>query len=358
MRSLASNFNRWQAFFLAFIVTLAAPGILRAEDEAKTPEAKAYSDLLKRAKLAADNNKIAEAIGLWGQAWKLSQHWHLPCNIGEGHFLLQTPDKAATYLSRCLKLAPFPKTEKAAAHRRRIRAMLENALDHVSVIVITATQGARVSVDGEHKGTAPLSEEVFLMPGNHRFIAELNGRIVSRTLNTNRKEKYSVDLAFPHEQAEPVQPNPIETKPIQPKAIENKPVEMARSVPMALNADPSAWGKRWMPSIILLGAGGVLASAGGLLLLKADNYQERARDIAAIRNAMVGQPSEAECMALTSRFNEARNRQSKTHNTGVFSFGAAGVLGIAGLVYPWLPIHGKNTSVAISPSGAFLFGNF
>ncbi len=353
MKSLASIINRWQAFFFAFVFFVVAPFAARAQEALKPEDAKAYSDLLKAAQDAADNNRFAEAIELWRKAWNIKQHWHLPCNIGEGFFLLQKPDKTATYLTRCVKLAPFPKSEEAIEHRKRVRAMLQIALDHVGVVVVLASPGARVSVDGEEQGRAPLSEEVFLMPGEHAFIAGLNGRSVSRALHVNKREQYSLDLVFAESKPEPVAP-----KPVPPKPIEMKPAPIAPRVPLALNSAPSSWSFRWMPSILLLGSSATFATAGALLRMKANALEQHAQDIADVRNAVVGPLNDMECATITSSFNEARNEQRQTFNASVFAFGAAGVLGIAGLVYPWLPIHGKSTSIAVSNSSVLIRGSF
>ncbi len=351
MRNLASIINRWQAIFLLFTLALIAPSIARAEDETNSPEAKAYSDLLKRAKLAANNNKIAEAIGLWMQAWKIQQHWHLLCYIGAGHFVLQQPDKAATYLTRCLKLAPYPTTPEGAEHRRKEREMLEAALDHVASVVVTAPQGARITVDIEERGTAPLSEEVFLMPGEHRFIAELDGRTVTHTRTTQRREKLAVALVFPQEE----KPKPAPSKP-----LETKPKPFTRDLPIASNSDTSPWLKRWVPSIALLGTSAALTGAGVWMRTEANTYADSAQELASAQNRLATSHNLniAECAALTAQFHEARTNFRRSDNASLLLFGAAGVLGVAGLVYPWLPIHGKNTSLAISASGVLVRGKY
>lgn len=163
---------------------------------------------------------------------------------------------------------------------------------------------------------------------------------------------------FAEHKTEPVAPKPATTKPVQPKPIEMKPAPIAPRVPIALNSDPSSWAGRWVPSIVLLGSSAVLASGGAMLWAKRNDYAANLRDIEVFRKSRANSLSDAECIALNNKFNETHREYLHLFRASAITFGAAGALGIAGLVYPWLPIHGKSTSIAVSNSSVLIRGSF
>lgn len=341
MKRLTRHMNKWQLFFICALAPLAAPSIALADVEPT------FSELKELAKKAARANKPAEAARLWIQAWNLKPDWDLPCNIGRAFFVLQKPADVATWLSRCVRVTPFPTDERKEAQRREERAMLEIALDHVGVLFISAPSGARVSVDGQFKAMAPLDEDIFVLPGPHEISIELNGRSASHSIQAKRRQKTAFNFPIPNSAPKPVLfklPSPMTSNATNTNA-------------MAVN---SSGAKRWMPSLFGMATAALLSGASLVLAEKSKSFGIKAGEIAEGRDERVNAASPEQCKQHNQQYEEQLALHVRMHNASAFTATTAGVLLAGSIVYPILhrvwPF--KSNALSIEPAGLGIGGRF
>lgn len=150
---------------------LISPTQVRAESPADRIRA-----LRLQAEAAYAGHHPLEALAAWRAAWELQPSYEIACNIGRVALRDGSPIEAATFLSRCSRMAKEPKTPDEEARRATERAELVEARAKVVALrIVVNNPGAAVVVDGAPVGVAPLEDDVFVGPGAHQVTAQLEG---------------------------------------------------------------------------------------------------------------------------------------------------------------------------------------
>lgn len=167
------NHRSYRSLLLASVTlgALFAPALGKAE-----PLTEHRHALLVQADRALAEHRPLEALTAWRAAWNLEPTYPVACNIGRVALRYGSASEAATFLTRCDRLAPKTETPDAQERQAAQHADLTEALRKVTTLRINTTKlGAQITVDGEPAGVSPLTEDVFLSPGDHRIIARLDG---------------------------------------------------------------------------------------------------------------------------------------------------------------------------------------
>jgi hypothetical protein len=114
-----------------------------------------------------------QAREAFGAAFRLKPHYQIAANLGRAELRAGKPREAAEHLAFFLREA---KDEVADEDLQAARQLLLEARSKLAAVRVQVdTVGAEVFVDGETLGRSPLTEPVYLDPGNRRFEARKLG---------------------------------------------------------------------------------------------------------------------------------------------------------------------------------------
>jgi hypothetical protein len=171
-----------------------------------------YDELRKRGNAAAKENRNAEAIEAFLEAYAIRPSHVLACAIGRIEMLGRADAVAgAQWLTRCMNMAPIPERgqkdagKELAAQQEEV-TLRDLARARVGALRVVTDEGATVKVDGKAMGTAPLTDEVFLKPGSYRLEVSLGGRTRSLAVKLAPGESRTVDLSLPLAMPPPAPP--------------------------------------------------------------------------------------------------------------------------------------------------------
>ncbi|MBN1611486.1 MAG: PEGA domain-containing protein [Polyangiaceae bacterium] len=145
----------------------AATGLAWAEPKA---EAREHFD---RAMALVDQGALEQAIVEFRRAYDLMPHYTVLFNIGQAYVALGRPVEAVDAYTRYLEEGAERATK---ARRAEVESELLRQKAKIGEITVRVEPpGARVSVDGEDVGQAPLGQPVRLAEGSHTIEASLAG---------------------------------------------------------------------------------------------------------------------------------------------------------------------------------------
>lgn len=157
------------------------------------------SDVSKQAQQLFDAGLVAVKLNQWEKArtfllgaWRVHRHWLIAAHLGRVEIKLGHTRDAAEHLSFFLREGQ----KMTADDRRQAEAMLAQARARTGTLVLGASPpGAKIHVDGEPVGTAPLPGPVFVDPGPHRVEASAEGYLAAeRDVTLDRGQEARVDL--------------------------------------------------------------------------------------------------------------------------------------------------------------------
>jgi hypothetical protein len=165
----------------------------------------------------------------------------------QGRFL----DAIVTYEKLIADLGGTLTPEQRATVDKR-RAALEA---RVGVVELLAEQaGAAITVDGNPVGTAPLSQNVRVMPGRHVVVATLDGHLpLTRAFDVGAGQRVIEKVVLAPERV----------------VVKTAPVQLERRMP------------RWVPYATLAGSGALLVTAGVLHLAARESFDDFDASVAA-----------------------------------------------------------------------------
>jgi PEGA domain len=139
-------------------------------------------ELVNRALALGNKDRYAEAEPLLREAWELKHSYDIAANLGIVQANLGKWREAAEHLAFALKTFP---TNGKPEHRKLGELTLASVLTHVGALTIKVNvDRAEVFVDGRSLGVSPLSDVVFLDPGERTIEARRSGHAtVTRTVN-------------------------------------------------------------------------------------------------------------------------------------------------------------------------------
>lgn len=302
-------------------------------DAAEKDRADKAAELYKQANKLYDDQQLTLAEALYRKAWDLQKTFGIASNFGAVELELGKGQSAASLLQYAL--AHFPAKGKPET-RAALEARLEKAKQLVGTARVRVTSaGAEVLLDGKSLGSAPITDEVFLDPGNHTFEAKQKGhKDAKQTVLAIAGKAQDVTLSLPE----------------APKAPELLPPATTAQKP------PSKWP---VPGVVMAAVGVVGLGVGGAFIGAAEiNKGDAIRLRDKLQAAGVTCPAgSTDCDSLRA----TTQRADMFGNTGIGLLIGGGVLAAAGAAYIlWpgakIPEPGKDkaavhATIVASPQG-------
>jgi hypothetical protein len=160
-------------------------------------------ELQARGDAAANPGTLKEALAAYRAAWDAKPgNARIACNIGRIELVTGNYPAAAEWLTRCVRLMKEQIKPDTLDPRRAEVQDLELARAHVGALLIEATPGASITLDNgpERVGTAPLSDPIFVTPGEHRVDVRLGKHLVTRTIDARAGQEHRIEVRLPAEE--------------------------------------------------------------------------------------------------------------------------------------------------------------
>lgn len=255
-----------------------------------TPEERADA-LHLQAKPLLDANQWEQAVVLLEEAYKLKPSHDIAANYGVALFGAERFREAAEAFRVAATKMP---TDLPKEQRHKFELLNASARKEIAIVRVRVNAtGATILIDGQPVGQSPIEHELFLDPGEHRFVAEKNGE---RTIEITRTV--------------------IRT--------DDKVIELGD-----LGASGGGVPK---PAIGLIAAGGIVAAIGGALLISTLALQRSDYDDMAAQGGCGTPPAlgqEARCAELE----EIRKDNNTKVTAGWIAVGVGGAALIAGSIW-------------------------
>jgi hypothetical protein len=186
-------------FIAACLCSAPAPG--RAETPATQPpssKSDALTDvareLYEQGGAAYQKKDFEKAYAAYLGAWRLKKHWQIAVNLGGSARKLGKHREAAEYFSYYLREAP---KDDSSTSRSDVETALADAKTHVGELRVAVDDaGAEVLVDGEVMGTSPITEPIFVDPGEHSVTVRRDGAVTANAkVTANAGEQKAVTLS-------------------------------------------------------------------------------------------------------------------------------------------------------------------
>jgi hypothetical protein len=173
---------------LAIVAALgAAAGTAAAQPESHKPDGpgvpwnmhKKGRELAKQWRQDGDRKKLEEAARLFKEAYKLGGQPLAECDLGLALHYLGEDSRAQVRLNSCMPRLAAEGADKVAAYRG-IADEVASALrtGYVSVDIVSTPPGAIVTLSSFPPDETVLAPTlVWLKPGNHTFVAHLDGHV-------------------------------------------------------------------------------------------------------------------------------------------------------------------------------------
>ncbi|MBI4705501.1 MAG: hypothetical protein HY744_30780 [Deltaproteobacteria bacterium] len=209
------------------------PGVAHAQPaDARTEQAR---ERFIEGVQAYDAGRFEEARTLFLQAYALKRHPAVLLNLGlsgvkSGHVV-----EGGTNLQRFLR-------EHTEASPDQIKAAKDGVADARKrigfVVVIVDTDGAAVAIDGKPVGTSPLTDPVFVEPGEHEVEATLGSKKARVKVDAQKGSATPVTLEISPGAPAPAPPPPAPVKPAPPSSGWAEPVSSPPPPPGPATSQP------------------------------------------------------------------------------------------------------------------------
>jgi len=240
-----------------------------------------------------DQHQFEKARLAFLQAYALKPHPSVLLNLAQSELRSGHPDDAASHFSQYLRI----NTSITDAERQETNAGFNIAKSRVGEVSLSVDpSGAQVVVDGAEKGTAPLADPLYLMPGTHTIEARAGDRKSGKSITLGAGQSVTVAIAAhgniaaagvpaaespttgeaAESTSEPARTEPEEAPPPKsepaPESNEPSPREGGTQGPIAwFSSTPMAW--------VLAGVGVAGVGVGVTMALVASNDYSNANSL-------------------------------------------------------------------------------
>jgi len=249
---------------------------------AEPESVRSWNALRAEGNAAYKAGRVAEAVEAWTRAYAIRRSHVVACAIGRIELLARGDAlEGARWLTRCASQAPLPEPNqpKELTSQKEEIELRNLARSRVGAVRVVTDPGAMVEVDGREAGKAPLDEEVFVMPGAHRFAVTLGerSRLVEVTLAAG--ESRTVELSL---RAAPL-----------PELSAARPLQQVNSPGGAQDGSLNASNGALLGAGMAVGGAGLAMTIGfGVVAIKVRSDEKEAVD------AVKGKPNALACSVL------------------------------------------------------------
>lgn len=280
-----------------------------SKPQAATAPRDAADDWFDRGTAAYAAHKLAEAETAFAEAWKLKKTQDIAANLGTVELELGKPRRAAEHLAWAVQhAAPTDSDAARLATRRRF----DKARAQVGALRVQVNQpGARVFVNDEPVGQAPLDAEVFTDTGTATVVARLDGYADARAV-------------------------------VQ--------VEKGSAQDVSLKLDPIQAPKRSAVPAVVLGAGSAAFLVSGIVFTVVSNSKASSAD--AKLTELQATFGKAPCLAAKAAtpcttLHDLNQSSDTFHNLAVAGFVVAGAAAVAAITYAAWPAKKQEPRVGL-----------
>jgi len=324
----------WTHFFMLLFVgalsvvalphrpALAGPPAVTPAPDADDEASKLYEEGVKASKA----EQWEKARDLFLQAWRIGRHWQIAANLGRVELKLGKHRDAAEHLAYFFKNAPSGLSEE---EMQKARQLFREAREQVGEIKIsTDVDGADLRVNGEPVGKAPLSDAVFVSPGDVVVEGRSEGYELKRvSVSVTAGSSHNVDLRL----------IPNQTLPPSPQG--GASLEQKSGLRDAL-----------VVSGILVS--GLLAGAGTISAVVSASGKAEAADVLKRFDADTPQCRANEDCRET--YNAARHQYSAFAYASLWSFVGACAVGAGTVTYAMVGSSSLKATALVSPGGGMV----
>jgi len=301
--------------------------------------------LFKAGLKAVDKGNYQEAYDDFTKGYAFYPRGSLALSIGLTDMHLGRPVEALHYFRLAL-VAPDSKNKDRDEARRKIDEVNAQT-GHIRVV---APDGATIQVDGSPSGTAPLTDDVDVMPGKHVVEAQAGQSRASVEVSANPGVVVDAEVRWSN-------PKAADTPEAPPKAADQPPPPTTAlpATPQPPRQERGASSAPGSSRIIVAGALGVaaLGALGTAIYFGAHSSSES--DTAASLRAQAGSSrcpaAGSQCSALEDAIH-AQNRDATLQRV-LYGVAGAAAIGAVAVWLLWRPAHGSaSTSAWIAPWAA------
>jgi hypothetical protein len=177
--------------------------------------------------------RVAEAVEAWTRAYAIRRSHVVACAIGRIELLARgNALEGARWLTRCASQAPLPEPNqpKELTSQKEEIELRNLARSRVGAVRVVTDPGAMVEVDGREAGKAPLEDEVFVMPGAHRFSVTLGERTRWVEVTLAAGESRTVELSLPAAPSPELSAAPPRLPAIPPSGLQERSTKESNEV--------------------------------------------------------------------------------------------------------------------------------
>jgi hypothetical protein len=211
---------------LGVAVFIAIPRTSRAEDDATIEMAR---QRFREGVQFYDQHQFEKARLAFLQAYALKPHPAVLLNLAQSELRSGHPDDAATHFSQYMHAAG----SSTDAERQEANAGYNIAKSRVGEVSLTVdASGAQVLVDNADKGTTPLADPLYVLPGSHTIEARSGDRKASKSVTLSAGQSVTVAISLHGSIAAAGAPTAAETPPAEtPETTEPPPGPAEETTP-------------------------------------------------------------------------------------------------------------------------------
>jgi hypothetical protein len=173
---------------LGVALSIAIPRTSRADDD---PTIEMARQRFREGVQFYDQHQFEKARLAFLQAYALKPHPAVLLNLAQSELRSGHPDDAATHFSQYMHVSG----SSTDAERQEATAGYNLAKSRVGEVTLTVEPaGAQVLVDNNDKGTAPLADPLYVLPGSHTIEARSGDRKASKSVTLSPGQSVTVAL--------------------------------------------------------------------------------------------------------------------------------------------------------------------
>jgi hypothetical protein len=290
--------------------------------------AQSQADRDRALELFREGNQLFAAGDLHGayevyqEAWALHPSFDVACNLGRTEAELSLAVPAAEHLAYCLRTFATSTKQGLRDAERKFQELFDGVRSQVSgVRIISRPLVVEVFVDGASMGTGPFDGELFVGPGERKFVVRAKGyRERAIVINATAGGSETIDIRLEPE-ARAATPTPAAAA--SAAAAPAPSAEGAVSYRRPQGLEPRTIAVATGAGLTLIGVG-----VGVALLLDA---RSAADETDSLRTELGGACSSSSSQGACVSYRDSIEHEKTSRNGANIAFAAGGIVGAATL---------------------------